>query len=126
MTARQTCQRSAIIHVLHEASGPLRPAEIRELAAHRVPTLGVATVYRHLRQLQDSNEVRAVELGVSDVRYEPTNRGHHHHFLCRECGEAFDVYGCPEGISKLVPFGFEVDEHSLTLYGRCNNCTGEK
>ena len=123
MSTRLTSQRSAIVKVIRDAPGPLRPLEILELASRMVPTLGVATVYRQLKRLQESGEVRAVELGLNDVHYEPTDRGHHHHFLCRECGDAFDIHGCPAGIAKLAPPGFEIDEHEVTLYGRCRNCS---
>ena len=100
MENRRTSQGSAITKVVRDATGPLRPLEILELASRIVPTLGIATVYRQLRRLQDAGQVRAVDLGVNDVRYEPTDRGHHHHFLCSECEEAFDIHGCAEGISK--------------------------
>jgi Fur family transcriptional regulator, ferric uptake regulator len=66
-----------------------------------------------------------VVLGIRDVRYEPSDRGHHHHFLGRECGEAFDIHWCPGGIEKLAPSGFEIDEHEVTLYGRFSNCNGD-
>lgn len=122
MSTRVTCQRSAIGEVIRSAPGPLHPREILNLASRMVPTLGIATVYRHLKHLRESGEVRAVGLGRNDVRYEPTDRGHHHHFLCRECGEAFDVHGCAGGIANMVPPGFEVQEHELTLFGRCGEC----
>ncbi|WP_428389911.1 Fur family transcriptional regulator [Mucisphaera sp.] len=122
MTARYTHQRSAIVDALHNAGGPLRPLDILRIASKQVPSLGLATVYRHLKQLQASGEIHAVEFCGREVRYESTDRGHHHHFLCRACGEAFDLNGCPEGISKLVPPGFEVSDHELTLLGRCPDC----
>ena len=122
MENRRTSQGSAVIKVVREAAGPLRPLEILELASRIVPTLGIATVYRQLRRLQDAGQVRAVDLGVNDVRYEPTDRGHHHHFLCSECEEAFDIHGCAEGISKMVPPGFMVQTHEITLYGQCEEC----
>ena len=75
MSNRLTSQRSAIARVIRDAPGPLRPLGILDLACPLVPTLGIATVYRQLRSLQDAGEVRAVELGVNDVRYEPTDRG---------------------------------------------------
>ena len=126
MSDRLTSQRDAIERTIRDATGPLRPHEILELASPTVPRLGIATVYRQLRRLQDAGEVTVVDLGVNDARYEPANRGHHHHFLCRECDEAFDVPGCPEGITKLAPPGFEVDEHEITLYGRCDECSAAK
>ena len=126
MSSRRTNQRSAIVRVVRDAPGPLRPLEILDLASRIVPTLGIATVYRQLRRLQDADEVRAVDLGVNDVRYEPTDRGHHHHFLCRECEEAFDIHGCPGEMAKLAPPGWEVDKHEITLYGRCGECSAGK
>jgi Fur family ferric uptake transcriptional regulator len=126
MNDRHTHQRDAIEQALREAPGPLRPQEILDAASGSVPTLGIATVYRQLRRLQDAGEVRAVELDVGDVRYEPTSRGHHHHFLCRECDEAFDIHGCPGGLAKLAPKGFEVEGHEITLYGRCGECSTQK
>ena len=126
MSNRRTSQRSAIVRVIRDAPGPLRPLEILDLASPIVPTLGIATVYRQLRRLQDAGEVRAVDLGVNDVRYEPTNRGHHHHFLCRECDEAFDIHGCAEGIEQLAPPGFELEGHEITLYGQCRDCSADK
>ena len=122
MENRRTSQSSAITKVVRDATGPLRPLEILELASRIVPTLGIATVYRQLRRLQDAGQVRAVDLGVNDVRYEPTDRGHHHHFLCSECEEAFDIHGCAEGISEMVPPGFMVQTHEITLYGQCEEC----
>ena len=122
MENRRTNQGQAVKKVVYAAAGPLRPNEILRLASSMVPTLGIATVYRQLRRLQDSGEVRAVDLGINDVRYEPTNRGHHHHFLCSECEEAFDIHGCADGISEMVPPGFTVQGHEITLYGKCNGC----
>ena len=126
METRRTSQGSAIKKVIRDANGPLRPLEILELASRVVPTLGIATVYRQLRRLQDAGEVRAVDLAVNDVRYEPTDRGHHHHFLCSECEEAFDIHGCAEGISEMVPPGFTIQNHEITLYGQCDECRAEK
>ena len=122
MENRRTNQGQAVKKVIYAAAGPLRPNEILKLASLIVPSLGIATVYRQLRRLQDSGEVRAVDLGINDVRYEPTNRGHHHHFLCSECEEAFDIHGCADGISEMVPPGFTVQGHEITLYGKCNGC----
>ena len=56
MSDRRTNQRSAIVQVIHEAHGPLRPLEILKLASPMVPSLGIATVYRQLRRLQDAGE----------------------------------------------------------------------
>ena len=126
MNNRRTSQRNAIAQVIREAQGPLRPQEILQLAVPMVPSLGIATVYRQLRRLQDAGEVCAVDLGVNDVRYEGTDRGHHHHFLCRDCDEVFDIHGCAKGVADLAPPGFELETHEITLYGQCSDCSTDK
>jgi Fur family ferric uptake transcriptional regulator len=34
----------------------------------------------------------------------------------------FDVHACPGDLSRLAPPGFTVEDHDLTLYGRCREC----
>ncbi|MFN8961389.1 MAG: transcriptional repressor, partial [Betaproteobacteria bacterium] len=43
-------------------------------------------------------------------------------FQCRQCQRVFDVHGCPGNLSRLAPKGFVVEDHDLTLYGRCMSC----
>ncbi|MEM8782216.1 MAG: Fur family transcriptional regulator [Planctomycetota bacterium] len=125
MSNRLTSQRTAIVEALRNAPGPLRPCEILDLASARAPTLGIATVYRQLKRMLEAGNVCTVELGRQDVRYELTDRGHpahHPHFVCRNCGDAFDVPRSPDGIADLAPPGFALEDHELTLYGRCSDC----
>jgi Fur family ferric uptake transcriptional regulator len=32
------------------------------------------------------------------------------------------VHACPGNMSRLAPSGFTVENHDLTLYGRCKDC----
>ena len=79
-----------------------------------VPSLGIATVYRTINSLSAEGWIPA--------RYERCGKPHHHHFICRGCGLAFDVAACPEDVERLAPPGFAVDAHELVLYGRCPGC----
>jgi len=105
---------------------PLSPSEICELAQVEVPALGMATVYRNLKLMVDAGEIETVVLPGDGARYEPTHRGHHHHFQCNGCKRVFDVYDCPGNLDRLAPKGFTVEHHELTLYGRCNLCAVPK
>ena len=48
---RSTRQRRAIREAFLEAGRPLSPQEVLELARKKVPSLGLATVYRTLKGL---------------------------------------------------------------------------
>jgi Fur family ferric uptake transcriptional regulator len=118
---RSTKQRSAIRDVLNGAQRPLLAVEVLLLAQRSVPSLGIATVYRTLKSLVEQESLQVVELPGENPRFE-FGHGHHHHFCCKTCGRVFDVHACPGNFTELVPPGFEVSRHELTLYGRCAEC----
>lgn len=121
---RSTKQKEAIRAVLEEQKGPLLPDDIHRLALKAVPSLGIATVYRSLKTLQEEGQVCCVEIPGQAPRYERSDKGHHHHFHCRDCGQVFDLQKCVGGgIKNLAPAGFEVTDHEIILYGRCKTCT---
>lgn len=123
---RSTRQRAAMRSAIEAAERPLSPQEICELAQAEVPALGMATVYRNLKLMVEAGEIEAVVLPGDGARYEPTHRGHHHHFQCNECKRVFDVHECPGNLDRLAPKGFTVEHHELTLYGRCDECADHK
>ena len=119
---RSTRQRSSIRAAIEAAERPLLPAEILVAAQREVPAMGLATVYRNLKQLADAGEIQAVELPGEAPRYELSGHTHHHHFSCNVCRRVFDVHECPGNMKALAPRGFSVESHELTLYGRCRDC----
>jgi Fur family ferric uptake transcriptional regulator len=118
---RATRQRNAIREVLIQAQNPLLASEVLSLARETVPSLGLATVYRTLKTLVAEESLQVVELPGENPRFEFTH-GHHHHFCCQVCKRVFDVHACPGDLSKLVPPGFRLQRHDLTLYGKCADC----
>ena len=119
---RNTRQRSAIRDAIAQADRTMLPQEVLVAAQQVVPGLGIATVYRNLKVLVEEGELQAVNLPGENPRFELVGHQHHHHFQCRECQRVFDVHACPGDLSRLAPQGFTVEDHDLTLYGRCKDC----
>jgi Fur family ferric uptake transcriptional regulator len=119
---RNTRQRTAIRDAIAKAARPLLPQEILLAAETDAPGLSIATVYRNVRTLLDEGELKAVMLPGEVARYELAGGGHHHHFQCLSCQRVFEVEACPGNLASLAPPGFTVEDHDLTLYGRCNEC----
>ena len=119
---RNTRQRSAIRDAIAQAGRPLLPQEVLAAAQASAPGLSIATVYRNLRALQDEGALRAVLLPGENARYELAGAAHHHHFQCLSCQRVFEVTACPGDLASLAPAGFTVEDHDLTLYGRCGDC----
>lgn len=126
---RTTKQRQSIESAILNAGRPLSPQEILLIAQQKVGSLGIATIYRTLKILQESGVVKAVTLSGEDFsRYEPLEsvNQHHHHFLCTQCTRAFDVHGCEENFKKMLPEGFKILNHEITLYGYCKDCAKKR
>lgn len=123
MQRRDTRQRRAIRDVFLDVTRPLSADEILVRGQARVPTLGMATVYRNVKLLADEGWLVEVELPGGGTRYELAARPHHHHFVCRSCDQAYDIHRCPEAVEDLAPEGFEVEDHEVILYGRCPACS---
>ncbi len=123
MSERSTRQRAAIRAAIQRAGNPLLPQEVLELAQSTVVGLGQATVYRNLKAMVDEGELRTVLLPGENPRYELAETAHHHHFQCRGCNRVFDIPDCPGNLRTLAPRGFVVEDHDITLYGRCRDCS---
>lgn len=121
---RKTNQREAIKSVLQGAGRPLSPQEILDGAKEHSPSIGIATVYRAVKELAEAQWLRPVELAGEPARYELSNMPHHHHFACRQCHRVFDLAGCPGDLAHLVPPGFKLEDHEITFRGLCPECSG--
>lgn len=117
-----TQQKQVVGRVFERAKRPLTPAEICAEARRSVPSLGMATVYRAIKQLVAEGLVRAVEIPGVAPHYESATRNHHHFFLCQQCERLFDLMGCLHGVQSLAPDGFRVQQHEIVLYGECAGC----
>jgi len=120
--SRKTKQREALRDVLERSERPLSVNELHDVASKRVDGLGVATVYRTVGGLLGDGTVQEVTIPGEPVRYERSDKGHHHHFQCEKCERVFDIAGCTENLRKLVPPKFRITAHDVTLYGLCAAC----
>ena len=123
---RKTNQREAIRRALVESGRPLSPQEIVQAAHTHAPGVGIATVYRTLKRFTEEGWLVAIELPGESPRYELAGKSHHHRFACQSCGSVFELPACAVALERLLPAGFELDEHEIVLYGRCPDCSNKR
>ncbi|MBX3730001.1 MAG: transcriptional repressor [Candidatus Sumerlaeia bacterium] len=121
-SATLTTRQRGILEVFQKANGPLTPQEVWELGRADLPGVGLATVYRAIRKLVETGQLRQVEIADSLPRYECAAKPHHHHFRCVQCGRIVEIPKCPPRLDDLVPRGFKLLDHSIILYGLCDQC----
>lgn len=124
MRQRSSLQLRTIQHVFETSKHPLLAEEALGAAQKKLPSLGIATVYRAIRSLRNSGFLKVVELPGESTRYEMARKEHHHHFHCRKCKRVFEVESCPSSLKNFKLPGFAIEGHEITFYGSCSNCKG--
>src|SRR5947209_903006 len=91
------------------------------------PHLGRATVYRAVEKLVVMGLLDRIEFADGTHHYRVCGDRHHHHLTCTQCHRVVEVDVClPADQFKAIgnQTHFAIEGHSLTLFGRCENCRG--
>ena len=122
---RLTPQRLMILSAIENSDNHISAEEIYAQIAAKYPHVNISTVYRTLELLKELGLVTETDLGGGRVRYHPSDRGHHHHLVCRECGAIIDLDEPVLSTIKSVllrDYKFVADLRHLAIFGRCVDC----
>ena len=122
---RLTPQRMMVLTAIENSANHISAEEIYVQVVKKYPYVNISTVYRTLDLLKRLGLVTETDLGGGRVRYHPSDKGHHHHLVCQECGAIIDL-----DESVLSPlkdtlrreYKFDADLRHLAIFGRCNKC----
>jgi Fur family ferric uptake transcriptional regulator len=122
-----TIQREVILKTLYDSDEHLTPEALHQLIQKKYPDLkaGIATVYRTLSLLEDSQVVRSLSFGAQGKKYELGAKEHHDHLICTECGEITEFVDAEiekrqHAITEALDFA--MSDHSMQIYGICKKC----
>ena len=122
---RLTPQREVLLRVLSEAMGHPTADDMVQRVREVLPTVSHATVYRNLQELVREGLIRTLEVAGTAVQFE-VNPDDHHHFVCRRCGNIWDVYLSSLDVRinrrRTEMDGFQVDRRDVQLHGVCSSC----
>lgn len=124
---KYTHQREVILESLYNSKDHLTPELLHDLIQKKFPDLkiGIATVYRTLSLLEDSNMVTSLSFGVAGKKYELDNKHHHDHMICTQCNTIIEFYN--DDIERLQEevakeSAFKISSHTMQIYGTCQEC----
>jgi len=122
---RLTPQRLMILSAITSSDDHISADEIYTQVVSRYPNVNISTIYRNLELLLKLGMVTATDMGSGRVRYHPSEKGHHHHLVCRECGTIMDLDESllsPLKDALLKEYNFIADLKHLAIQGRCVDC----
>lgn len=122
-----TNQREVILKTLYNNNEHFSPESLYFLIKNKYPNLniGIATVYRTLNLLEESDIVTSISFGAQGKKFELGNKPHHDHMICKSCGliiefEDKSIEKKQEQIAKSK--NFKLTNHLMQLYGICSSC----
>lgn len=88
------------------------------------PNISLGTVYRNLTLLADIGEIARIRVGDGVDHFDATTTPHYH-FVCKECGNVSDLEMMwIDSLNRTANEHFkgQVEGHSISFYGKCENC----
>jgi Fe2+ or Zn2+ uptake regulation protein len=122
---RLTPQRDILLRVLSETRGHPTADDLVHKVRAVLPSVSHATVYRNVQELVRAGLLGTLERAGGAVQFE-VNPEDHHHFVCRRCGQVWDVYLDNVHVRvdrrRSLLKGFQVDRREVQLHGLCADC----
>lgn len=122
--AASSDRQQLLLEQLKLAERELSGQDLHALLRQGPQPMGLATVYRHLRQLQQRGLIRCRHLPSGEALFAPVERDEHH-LTCVDCGATLVLEHCPMHNVKLhgdQADGFQLLFHTLEFFGLCSHC----
>jgi Fur family ferric uptake transcriptional regulator len=125
---KTTQQREAIVDAFLRTSGHVALEDLLSSARRKHPGVGLATVYRTVKLLEEAGIAAARHFGPGQTLYEVAEgRAHHDHLICESCGfimefENDEIEALQDAAARRM--GFNVLHHRHELFGLCEKARG--
>ncbi len=127
MASRSTGSRNRqqrLLEALRDSGNEMSGQQLHRQMESGSHAMGLATVYRNLRQLQQQGLIRCRHLPTGEALYAPVEHDRHH-LTCVDCGKTKPLKHCPiHGleIPTEEQSDFQLLFHTLEFFGICTDC----
>lgn len=125
---KTTQQREAIVDAFLQSTGHIGLEELLTSARRKNPGVGLATVYRTVKLLEEAGLAESRQFGSGQTLYEVSvSRAHHDHIICRACHfivefESDEIEAIQTAIARR--HGFAIVQHRHEIFALCDKAQG--
>lgn len=126
---RNTRTKMATSQILESFAAPIALRELYAFIKLSLPKTAFSTVFRILQQLEKEGKVIRIDWRERGSRYEWAALPHHHHLVCKECGQITDIDDQTLSFNdtKISEHtGYQISRHSIELEGTCLRCQSKE
>lgn len=122
--SRHTRQKDVMLQGLRECEGFVSAQDLHRRLSDGGLNIGLATVYRQLRSLEEVGSVDTIRLNGQQMFRICEDNGHHHHLICERCGRTVEIEPPDEQWLRHIAsdHGFTMTSHTLEVFGLCPDC----
>jgi Fur family transcriptional regulator, peroxide stress response regulator len=88
----------------------------------KFPSISKMTVYNVIDSLVGKKIIKSMRFVNSTELRVDFDLGTHFHFVCRKCGEIYDIESELEYKKLLRQNGHEAEDYQVNIYGICKKC----
>ncbi len=118
---RQTFQRRKILEFLENTKSHPTADTIYKNVLKDIPTVSRTTVYNTVNKLVEEGIIKSIMTNCTEMRFDAVTEPHFH-FVCKECGNVYDVGLCCGNVLKYDIDGHKVKDIFICYSGICKSC----
>ncbi|WP_337194027.1 Fur family transcriptional regulator [Pontibacillus yanchengensis] len=120
---KHTKQREVLLDLLENHDQYVSVKQLWANFKEEFPGASYDTAYRNLYKMAELEILESTTLdGEKHFRFHCETHGHHHHFICTECGKTTPINMCPmDNVKENLP-NHEIENHKFEVYGHCPAC----
>lgn len=125
---RRSKLREVLLDIFLKTQEPLSVKNLQEALKARGLLPNKTSVYRQLEILLEQGTLQSLVVDSQAQLFE-LKRGHHHHFVCRQCEKILDFVddklesAFATLMKRMQGRGLQVSHHEFNLFGRCSACS---
>jgi Fe2+ or Zn2+ uptake regulation protein len=116
---KYTTQREVIFDYLYKNRNHPTADKIYKALSPEMAGLSKTTIYNTMKLFAEKGLITVINTNEQEARFD-ANTSNHGHFVCKRCGNLFDVNTSHLSIPELE--GFRIDNYQINLNGYCRVC----
>ncbi len=117
-----TTPRENMLRYFESEDGYRTAKDFMAFTEENYKTMSFDTVYRNLHLYHSLGILESTDLdGEKHFRMNCMS-DHHHHFICKDCGNTKKIPICPMDEIEQLLTNYDIEGHKLEVYGVCPLC----